>query len=193
MGTKFLLIPLGLLASAVGGYFYGVDVGRDKIKVEWQKDTLEREEAETDFLLELKKTVVELRKKNEELSTRVSVEYRDRVRTVQTVKYNNVEVIKEVFQSTPFLTKGWVYAHDQLVVSGEIDPELASNEEPSDFTWQDSLETIAKNYGTAETARQKDIYWNDFYSNIRTNFDLSSVQQSRESARYRPFHPHRPS
>lgn len=158
---------LAALALIAGIFFYARSVGKDSVYLEWEQAKTEQLEEE---LAEQKRITEELLKFNEraeEVSQKVSTEVTDRTRTITEVKYVNRDVIQEVFQETPFLSKGWVYAHDAISKGESVDPLKASNREPSTFTEADSLRVIQNNYATALTSEAQVNGWIEFYDGIR--------------------------
>lgn len=176
------LIPLGLgltVAAGLGGYFHGINVGKNKTQVAWdaeKKDTLEQEIA---YQKKIRTLQVALRDQNTKVIERVRVEYVDRDRVITETEYKNRDVIRTVFKDTPFVPKGWVYSHDQLAKGENIDPILASSLEDSGFNWSDTLDVIGENYGIANRSINKNDAWKDFYSSVQLNFSGSLSDNNR--------------
>ena len=174
---------VGLLATVgagLGGYFHGMNVGKNAVQIDWEQAKNDFLEEKLDYQTKYLAVVTKLREENAALAESVRVKYVDRVNTITETKYQNRDVIKEVFVNSPYMPKGWVYAHDRLAKNQPIDPKEASNLELSNYTWSDSLQVIRVNYSIAEQARQKDEAWNDFYSGVSANFD--SVQDNGNTA-----------
>lgn len=160
---------------AMGGVSYvAYNAGQDDIQNEFDDYKIERLEDELAYKEKLNVLITSLRERNQTLAETVRVEYVDRVNTITETEYRNRDVIKEVFVDSPYMPKGWVYTHDQLAKNEPIDPVKASNTELSDFTWMDSLGVISFNYSLAETARQKDKSWNEYYKGLRTTYGTAS-------------------
>ena len=176
--TIGLVGALTTVGAGVGGFFYGQSVGEDRVELAWEKENNKELEEELAYKTQVMQTISNLRESNAKLSETVRVVYNDRVDTITETKYVNRDVIKEVFRDSPFMTKGWVYTHDRLAQNKPIDFTKAQNSEPSKYTWLDSLDVIRENYSLAETARQKDEAWNNFYNGVRANFDR--VQDDRD-------------
>ncbi len=165
---------LAVAASGIGGFFVGKDYGRDSVMSEWRKEKIETQKRELEYIVTLNNTLTDLRNTNQELARKVDIQYVDRVRTITETKYQNRDVIREVFKDSPFLTKGWVYTHNQLVDGTPIDPALASDQTVSAFTEKDSLEVIGNNYATARQTKAQNEGIKEFYEGVLTNYSAAS-------------------
>ena len=181
--TTGLILGGLLLAGGASfvAYNHGVTTTEDRVYLDWEKSDNEKLLAEIRYKDKLNKIIMDLREDNTKLSESVRIKYVDRVNTITETEYKNRDVIKEVFVGSPYMPKGWVYAHDQLTKNQPIDPELAANAELSEYTWEDGLQVIAVNYSIAEKARGKDEAWNTFYSGVSSNFANSVRDNSNET------------
>lgn len=82
-------------------------------------------------------------------------EFIDRVKEVETVKVVNTETIREVIPPQFFMSQGWVYGLNQSILGQEINPSLAQDTTPSQFTDVNVLENMNHNLSVAhENAAQ---------------------------------------
>ena len=162
---------LAVAGAGIGGFFIGKDAGADNVTEKWQAEKIE-------YATKLSEAMTKLSFANNEVTEQVRTEYVDRVNRITEVKYQNRDVIREVFRDTPFLSQGWVYTHNQLVTGDSIDPALAASREPSTFTEEDSLETIGENYAIARQAIAKDQAWSKFYTGVYDNYRLAAGRVS---------------
>ncbi len=177
---------VAITVASLVAYNHGTSITEDRIMRDWAEEKNERLGAEIAYKEELNRIILSLREENTKLSETVRVEYVDKVRTITNTQYKNRDVIREVFVGSPYMNKGWVYAHDQLSKNEDIDPIKAADNELSDYTWEQGLQVIAVNYSIAEQARGKDESWNEFYEGVATNFSSSSLSaQSNNESRDR--------
>lgn len=86
-------------------------------------------------------------KEQGKVTTKIQTEYLDRVVERQRIVYVNRDVIVDRVPEQFVLSQGWVYAHDQAALGREIDPDIAANAFPSDFSDRTVLQLVADNYG----------------------------------------------
>lgn len=170
--NKTVLGVVGGVILLGGAAYIGYDYGSSKVTTRWQTDTIERQEKDLETAQALNLALETIRAQNEQLDRKVSVEYIDRVRTITETKYANRDVIREVFRDSPYLSRGWVYTHDQLARGLPIDPSKAASKEVSTFTEEDSLRVIGNNYATAQESKQKVDAWINFYDGVQLNYSL---------------------
>lgn len=165
---KYIIMGAGSLLAVAGASFFaynhGLSNGRNEIRVEWQEDTKAKEKA-------IESAVTIIRELQEDNTKKVVVEYVDRVNTITNTRTLNRDVIQEVFLETPYVPRGWVYAHDQLVDGAIVDPAQAADLTPSEFTYGQVLEVVATNYGIANQGIAKDEAWNSFYTGVLRSYD----------------------
>ena len=166
--NPWVLLGGGVAAVALitGVFFFGQGVGEDKVTIEWQK--AENAQLEQD-LADQKRINAQLMQFNDEiqiLTSRVDSAVSNQQRVVREVRVVNQPVIEEVFRETPFLSQGWVYAHDAISKGEPVDPVLAADRTPSNFTEADSLRVIQNNYATALSSENQVKGWIDFYDGV---------------------------
>ena len=136
-------LPYKLLAAAaliIGVFFYGYMKGSDSADTKL-----------ANFAAEQSKQIVELEKKNAEISNNVVTEYVDRVNTIREKEYVYLDAAKNRVPTQYDMSNGWVYTHDISATSGDADPTRASNATPSGITDTTALLTIIKNYTNCQT------------------------------------------
>ena len=120
---------LGLVGGALllaGTGYIGYDYGKSQVETRWQKETIERQAKDLKMAESLNLALETIRTQNEQLDRKVSVEYIDRVKTITETKYENRDIIREVFKESPSLSKGWVYTHDQLAATAAMQVAIQS-------------------------------------------------------------------
>ena len=147
----FLLGPIGrwlivsaLVAAAVFATYATVKgIGWD------ERDAIAREEA-----AEMQRLAAILAGKRREVTERVVIEYRDRVRVVQ---QQGEEVIREVEKLVPVdsceLPGGWRVLHDASA-TGRF-PGAAERIDAAAVTAQDAARTVAENYATCRLDQER--------------------------------------
>jgi glutamate synthase domain-containing protein 3 len=110
------------------------------------------------FSAEKSAQVVELEKKNTEISNNVVTEYVDRTNTIREKEYVYLDAAKNSVPSQHVMSNGWVYTHDLSATSGDADSTRASDASPSGITDTTALVGIITNYSrcqqNAEQLRQ---------------------------------------
>lgn len=151
----------------VGGVFYmGNSYGSTKKQGEWDKAQITELNSELEEQKKINDSLMQFRTETDAMKEDISERVIEKTRTITEVQYRNNDVIKEVFRDTPFLSNGWVYSHDQLSKGEPIDPLFASDRSPSEFTEEDSLNTIGENYANARTTIEQKEGWDDFYDGV---------------------------
>ena len=131
-------LPYKLLAGAAllaGVFFYGYTKGSAHAEAELAR-----------FSAEKSAQVVELEKKNTEISNNVVTEYVDRTNTIREKEYVYLDAAKNSVPSQHVMSNGWVYTHDLSATSGDADSTRASDASPSGITDTTALLAIIKNY-----------------------------------------------
>jgi glutamate synthase domain-containing protein 3 len=143
-------LPYKLLAGAAllaGVFFYGYMKGSAYAEAELAR-----------FSAEKSAQVVELEKKNTEISNNVVTEYVDRTNTIREKEYVYLDAAKNSVPSQHVMSNGWVYTHDLSATSGDADSTRASDASPSGITDTTALVGIITNYSrcqqNAEQLRQ---------------------------------------
>jgi hypothetical protein len=143
-------LPYKLLAGAAllaGVFFYGYTKGSAHAEAELAR-----------FSAEKSAQVVELEKKNTEISNNVVTEYVDRTNTIREKEYVYLDAAKNSVPSQHVMSNGWVYTHDLSATSGDADSTRASDASPSGITDTTALVGIITNYSrcqqNAEQLRQ---------------------------------------
>jgi len=135
-------LPYKLLAGAAllaGVFFYGYMKGSAHAEAELAR-----------FSAEKSAQVVELEKKNTEISNNVVTEYVDRTNTIREKEYVYLDAAKNSVPSQHDMSNGWVYTHDLSATSGDADSTRASDASPSGITDTTALLTIIGNYANCQ-------------------------------------------
>ena len=136
-------LPYKLLAGAAllaGVFFYGYVKGSAYAEAELAR-----------FSAEKSAQIVELEKKNTEISSQVVTEYVDRVNTIREKEYVYRDIVKDSVPAQYDLSNGWVYTHDLSATSGNADATRASDASPSGIKDNSALLTIISNYATCQS------------------------------------------
>jgi glutamate synthase domain-containing protein 3 len=136
-------LPYKLLAGAAllaGVFFYGYMKGLAYAEAELAR-----------FSAEKSAQIVELEKKNTEISNNVVTEYVDRTNTIREKEYVYLDTAKNSVPSQHDMSNGWVYTHDLSATSGDADATRASDASPSGITDTTALLTIISNYANCQT------------------------------------------
>ena len=136
-------LPYKLLAGAAmlaGVFFYGYMKGSAYAEAELAR-----------FSAEKSAQIVELEKKNTEISNNVVTEYVDRTNTIREKEYVYLDTAKNSVPSQHDMSNGWVYTHDLSATSGDADSTRASDASPSGITDTTALLTIISNYANCQT------------------------------------------
>lgn len=146
----FLLGPIGrwligvalVMAALAGMYFKVKQIGWN------ERDTIAKEER-----LEADRRIAELKRKQQEVSERVVVKYRDRV---QIVREQGEEVIREVEKFVPIdschLPGGWRLLHDAAALGLSIPPE---GTDATPVPAQDAARTVGENYSICRQDQER--------------------------------------
>jgi hypothetical protein len=135
-------LPYKLLAGAAllaGVFFYGYMKGSAYAEAELAR-----------FSAEKSAQIVELEKKNTEISNNVVTEFVDRTNTIREKEYVYLDAAKNSVPSQYDLSNGWVYTHDLSATSGNADATRASDASPSGIKDNSALLTIIGNYANCQ-------------------------------------------
>jgi hypothetical protein len=135
-------LPYKLLAGAAllaGVFFYGYTKGSAHAEAELAR-----------FSSEKSAQVVELEKKNTEISNNVVTEYVDRTNTIREKEYVYLDAAKNSVPSQYVMSNGWVYTHDLSATSSDADSTRASDASASGITDTTALLTIIGNYANCQ-------------------------------------------
>ena len=135
-------LPYKLLAGVAllaGVFFYGYMKGSAYAEAELAR-----------FSAEKSAQIVELEKKNTEISNSVVTEYVDRTNTIREKEYVYLDAAKNSVPSQYVMSNGWVYTHDLSATSGDADSTRASDASASGITDTTALLTIIGNYANCQ-------------------------------------------
>jgi hypothetical protein len=135
-------LPYKLLAGVAllaGVFFYGYTKGSAHAEAELAR-----------FSAEKSAQIVELEKKNTEISNNVVTEYVDRTNTIREKEYVYLDAAKNSVPSQYVMSNGWVYTHDLSATSGDADSTRASDASSSGITDTTALLTIIGNYANCQ-------------------------------------------
>jgi hypothetical protein len=135
-------LPYKLLAGAAllaGVFFYGYMKGSAYAEAELAR-----------FSAEKSAQIVELEKKNTEISNNVVTEFVDRTNTIREKEYVYLDAAKNSVPTQYDLSNGWVYTHDLSATSGNADATRASDASPSGIKDNSALLTIIGNYANCQ-------------------------------------------
>jgi len=113
-------LPYKLLAGAAllaGVFFYGYMKGSAYAEAELAR-----------FSAEKSAQIVELEKKNTEISNEVVTEYIDRTNTIREKEYVYLDAVKNDVPNQSVMSNGWVYTHDISATSGDADSTRSSEQ-----------------------------------------------------------------
>jgi hypothetical protein len=176
---KFVGGGLALVLFLGAIFFVGKDYGQKDVQTEWDKSQIEQLAYEVQEQKRINEQLMQFNEDVAQVSNEVTERVTQKTNTITEVRYRNRDVIRQVFQETPFLSEGWVYAHNQISLGADIDPFKAADVTPSTFTEEDSLRVIGNNYATAQTSESQVSGWIDFYDGVRAASD--SVQSTGET------------
>lgn len=131
---------LAIVALIAGVFFYG-----------YTKGSANADAKLAQFSAQQSAQIVELEKKNSEISAQTVTEYVDRVNTIKEKEYVYRDIIKDRVPTQHVMSNGWVYTHDLGASSGDADPARASDATASGIADTTALLTIIKNYATCQT------------------------------------------
>lgn len=137
-------ILVALAIAVFAAHHIGYTKGKNLSKVEVERYQTEKAQLQT-RLIQAQSKVNEV----------VITEYKDRIIYQDRVVYKNRDVIREVIVNRPgqqTVSEGFIYAHNQAALGRPIDPEQASNPEPSGVTDSEVLETVSDNYDIGQRA-----------------------------------------
>ena len=135
-------LPYKLLAGAAllaGVFFYGYMKGSAYAEAELAR-----------FSAEKSAQIVELEKKNTEISNNVVTEFVDRTNTIREKEYVYLDAAKNSVPTQHVMSNGWVYTHDLSAASGDADATRASDASASGITDTTALLTIIGNYANCQ-------------------------------------------
>lgn len=136
-----LLAGLALIA---GVFFYGYMKGSAYAEAELAR-----------FSAKANAKIVELEKKNAEISNNVVTEYIDRVNVIREKEYVYRDLGKNNVPGQYNLSNGWVYTHDTSASAGDADPARASDATSSGIKDNTALLTIISNYASCMQTREQ--------------------------------------
>lgn len=136
-----LLAGLALIA---GVFFYGYMKGSAYAEAELAR-----------FSAKANAKIVELEKKNAEISNNVVTEYIDRVEVIREKEYVYRDLGKNNVPGQYNLSNGWVYTHDASASAGDADPARASDATSSGIKDNTALLTIISNYASCMQTREQ--------------------------------------
>ena len=164
-------LPYKLLAGAaliVGVFFYGYSKGSEKAEAELAK-----------FSAKANAQIAELEKKNQEISSKVQVEYVDRVNTIKEKEYVYRDLAKGSVPTQHTMSNGWVYTHDASASSSDADPTRASDATPSGITDTTALAGIVTNYSRCLPTRQQLISLQRWIEDNRTAIEAEAKAKKK--------------
>lgn len=174
--NKTLLLGAGSALVLAGASYYaydrGYNNGSNSVQTQFDEYVINAQEAELAYKNRVSNLLKTINNQTDLLGKTTDTKVITETKVVRDVEYRNRDVIQTVFRDTPFLSKGWVYTHDQLVRGEPIDPVQASVSEPSRFTEEDSLSTISENYTIARERGIINENWRNFYIGLRTTYSL---------------------
>ena len=135
-------LPYKLLAGAAllaGVFFYGYMKGSAYAEAELAR-----------FSAEKSAQIVELEKKNTEISNNVVTEYVDRTNTIREKEYVYLDAVKNNVPNQSVMSNGWVYTHDISATSGDADSTRSSDASASTIKDTDALIGIIRNYAICQ-------------------------------------------
>ena len=135
-------LPYKLLAGAAllaGVFFYGYMKGSAYAEAELAR-----------FSAEKSAQIVELEKKNTEISNEVVTEYIDRTNTIREKEYVYLDAVKNDVPNQSVMSNGWVYTHDISATSGDADSTRSSDASASTIKDTDALIGIIRNYAICQ-------------------------------------------
>jgi uncharacterized protein (UPF0333 family) len=135
-------LPYKLMAAAaivVGVFVFGYMKGSAYAEAELAR-----------FSAEKSAQIVELEKKNTEISNNVVTEYVDRTNTIREKEYVYRDIAQNSVPSQSVMSNGWVYTHDLSATSGDADSTRASDASASGITDTTALLTIIGNYANCQ-------------------------------------------
>jgi len=136
-------LPYKLLAGAAllaGVFFYGYMKGSAYAEAELAR-----------FSAEKSAQIVELEKKNTEISNNVVTEYIDRTNTIREKEYVYLDAVKNNVPNQSVMSNGWVYTHDISATSGDADSTRSSDASASTIKDTDALIGIIRNYAICQS------------------------------------------
>lgn len=154
-----------LLVSAI--FFMGRDYGASKTTMKYQEQEIVQLEQDLVEEKRITEQLLKFQEGTEQASQDAQRNVIERTNTITEVQYRNRDVIQEVFRDTPYLSEGWVYAHDAISKGEDVDPIKASDRNPSNFTEADSLRVIGNNYANKFQTDAQVESWNIFYDGVR--------------------------
>jgi hypothetical protein len=140
----FSFIPLPAKLAAIvmimlGALGFGYMKGKEGAKI-----------AIANYEAAAQKQINELKDINAEISSKVTVQYVDRVNTIREKETRYVDNAKDNVPSQFELSNGWVYTHDISTAGSDADPSRSSDETPSGIKDNEGLITILRNYSTCQ-------------------------------------------
>ena len=141
----FGMIPLPYKLLAIGAALVGVFV------FGYMKGSAYAEAELARFSAEKSAQIVELEKKNTEISNNVVTEFVDRTNTIREKEYVYLDAAKNSVPSQSIMSNGWVYTHDISATSGDADASRSSDASPSTVKDVDALIGIIRNYAICQS------------------------------------------
>ena len=140
----FSLIPLpAKLAATVmimlGALGFGYMKGKEGAKI-----------AIANYEAAAQKQINELKDINAEISSKVTVQYVDRVNTIREKETRYVDSAKDDVPSQFELSNGWVFTHDISATGSDADSTRSTDETTSGIKDNEALITILRNYSSCQ-------------------------------------------
>jgi hypothetical protein len=151
--TAAIPLPYRILAGVLliggltlGGYFYGLHVGKLDSKVAIANFQVNKDNEKID-LSEIQSNVV----------TKIVTKYVTKTVRIKDVGDYNASIINKYVTDHGFLSNGWVYAHDASAAGIPIEPTSAANGTASTVEADQALAVVNENYTTCNQYREQII------------------------------------
>jgi len=133
-------IKMAIIAALVlGAAGFGYIKGKEGAKI-----------AIANYEAAAQKQINDLKDMNAAISSKVTVQYVDRVNTIREKETRYVDSAKDNVPSQFELSNGWVFTHDIGATGGDADSTRSSDETPSGIKDNEGLITILHNYSTCQ-------------------------------------------
>lgn len=137
-----------LCATHTGIFYLGKFQGKTIQKAE-DNEKIAKLESENRGL------IIRYEEERNKIKEKIVVEYVDRIKVVERIKYVNQRIIEENVPTQFELSNGWVHSHDSAATSVEADPTRSSDAAPSGVTDNQALSVINDNYSTCNETREQ--------------------------------------
>jgi hypothetical protein len=155
-----------ILLSGTGGFYYGKSIQKNEDSVK---------------VAELESTnrglIIRLNEEQNKIKEKIVVQYVDRIKIVERVKYVNREVIVNNVPTQFVLSNGWVSMHDAIAAGADAEPAASSDGTPSGVTDNQALRTINDNYATCHAIREQLISLQDWVTKEQEEIAKFNDQQ----------------